>query len=122
MYLSIVLFVPYGSDFQMILRFPVFFLGALLGKIIKENEKMCLSKSLLYIFFIIFGVGLAMSVYAFIYRNPPCGQMEIPEIKQTGWLFIPYIFMVTSFCLALCYFFENKIVKPLLPFFKIYFS
>lgn len=118
MYLSIVLFVPYGSDFQMILRFPVFFLGALLGKIIKENEKMCLSKSLLYIFFIIFGVGLAMSVYAFIYRNPPCGQMEIPEIKQTGWLFIPYIFMVTSFCLALCYFFENKIVKPLLPFFK----
>lgn len=79
---------------------------------------MCLSKSLLYIFFIMFGMGLAMSVYAFIYHNPPCEQMEIPEIKKTGWLFIPYIFIVTYSCLALCCFFEKKCIKPLIPLLK----
>lgn len=28
--------------------------------------------------------------------------MVVPDIKITGWLFHPYIFMVTGFCLLAC--------------------
>lgn len=118
MYISIILFVPYDSDFQMILRFPIFFLGTVLGKIIKENEGMCTKKSFFCALGFMFFIGLALSVYAFIYCNPSCGLMEVPELKKTGWLFIPYIFMVTFFCLMLCSLFEMKFSYRILLFLK----
>lgn len=118
MYASIILFVPYGSDFQMILRFPVFFLGTVLGKVIKENECMCAKKYSICLWELMFFIGFALSVYAFIYCNPSCGLMEVSEIKKTGWLFVPYIFMVTFTCLMLCSLFEMKSIKFLLPFLK----
>lgn len=118
MYASIILFVPYGSDFQMMLRFPVFFLGTVLGKLIKENECMCSKKYSICLLGLMFFIGFALSVYAFIYCNPSCGLMEVSEIKKTGWLFAPYIFMVTFVCLMICSLFEMKNIKFLLPFLK----
>ena len=101
-YLTIIVFVPYNSDFQMLLRFPVFFLGTVFGKLIKEQPAMCSNRFFTFILLILFVFGLSLSIYAFIFCNAPCGFTEIPEIKKTGWLFVPYVFMVPFFCLSLC--------------------
>ena len=117
LYLAIVFLVPYGSDFQMLLRFPVFFLGAVLGKMMKEQTAMCASKTLIRALSLLFVIGLALSIYAYRYCNPPCGITEEAEMKKTGWLFIPYILMVPFFCLAACALFRTKLcsktLKPL---------
>lgn len=101
----------------MLLRFPVFFLGAVFGKMMKEQTAMCSSKMLMRALFVLFVIGLALSIYAYRFCNPPCGITEISEIKKTGWLFIPYILMVPFFCLAVCALFQtklcSKIQKPL---------
>lgn len=118
LYICIILLVPYGSNFQMLLRFPTFFLGGVIGKLIKEHDKSCNNKLFLCILFVLFCIGLSLSIYAFIYCNPPCAVTVIPEIKKTGWLFIPYFLMVPFFCLLLCKIIEWKVSKPLLPFLK----
>lgn len=114
LYLAFIFFVPYGSNFQMLLRFPVFFLGVVLGKMMKEQMAMCSSKTLIRTLFILFVIGLALSIYAYRFCNPPCGIIEIPEIKKTGWLFVPYILMVPFFCLAVCSLFKTKLFSKIL--------
>ena len=116
-YLTIIVFVPYNSDFQMLLRFPVFFLGTVFGKLIKEQSAMCSNRFFYLILFFMFVLGLLLSIYAFIFCNAPCGLTEIPEIKKTGWLFAPYVFMVSFFSLSLCSFFykkNNSLIRRLL--------
>lgn len=114
MYVAFLLLFSYGSNFQMWLRFPVFFLGAVVGKLIKEYETFCSSCYMIGGLFAMFVFGVILSVYAFCEFNPPCAITEISEVKKTGWLFVPYIFMVPFFCMLWCILFEVSILKFLL--------
>lgn len=117
-YLLMLIFLPYGSNFQMWLRFPEFFLGAVIGKMVKEGFFLDSQNAVNTVFLILFFIGVGLSAYAFQYRNPVClDPSVVPEIKKTGWLFIPYVFMVTYFCMSLCYVFgrirTKKLLRPL---------
>lgn len=114
-YLLMLIFLPYGSNFQMWLRFPEFFLGAVIGKMLKEGFFLDSQNVVNTVSLISFLIGVGLSVYAFQYRNPVClDPSVVPEIKKTGWLFIPYVFMVIYFCMSLCYVFDRKWMKRLL--------
>lgn len=114
-YLLMLIFLPYGSNFQMWLRFPEFFLGAVIGKMLKEGFSLDSQNVVNTVSLISFLIGVGLSVYAFQYRNPVClDPSAVPEIKKTGWLFIPYVFMVTYFCMLLCYVFGRIWMKRLL--------
>lgn len=107
--------LPYGSSFQSLYRYPVFFLGAVVGKLLKENVK---EKKIDYFFLLLFCIGCGLSIYAYHkYNEPNLDPSIMPVIKLNGWLFIPYIFLVTGFCLIIAYILSFKqiscINKPL---------
>jgi len=98
--------LPYGSHFQSLYRYPVFLLGAIIGKLLKEKQK---EKKIVTLFIILLIIGCALSVYAFYkYNEPYLDPFCIPAIKLNGWLFIPYIFIVTGFCLITAYLLSYK--------------
>ena len=100
--LYVVIFcLPYGSDFQALYRYPVFLLGAIIGRLIKDNVE---DKRINISYILLFIIGCCMSVYAYIkYNQPNLDPFVVPEIKLNGWLFIPYIFIVTGFCVLISY-------------------
>lgn len=101
-----ILNLPYGLDFQALYRYPVFFLGAIVGKLLKENVK---ERKIDYFFLLLFCIGCGLSIYAYHkYNQPNLGSSIMPIIKFNGWLFIPYILLVTGFCLIITYILSFK--------------
>lgn len=101
-----IFFLPYGSSFQSLYRYPVFFLGAIVGKLLKENVK---EKKIDYFFLLLFCIGCGLSIYAYHkYNEPNLDPFIVPVIKLNGWLFIPYIFIVTGFCIITSYLLSLK--------------
>ena len=99
----------------MWLRFPEFFLGGVIGKIIKEGLFIDSKNVIKTISIGLFLIGVGLSVYSFVYKNPVgLDPFIVPEIKKTGWLFAPYIFMVTFFCMLQCYIFDRIWIRSLL--------
>lgn len=98
---AIILCLPYGSGFQALYRYPVFLLGAVIGRLIKDNVE---GKRINIVFIFLFIMGCIMSVYAYIkYDQSNLDTFIVPEIKLNGWLFIPYIFIVVGFCMLISY-------------------
>lgn len=98
---AVIFCLPYGSSFQALYRYPVFLLGVIIGRLIKNNIE---DKRINISFILLFIMGCSMSVYAYIkYNQPNLDPYIVPEIKLNGWLFIPYIFIVTGFCMLTSY-------------------
>ena len=99
MYLGFQL-LPYGSNFQMWMRWPVFFLGALLGKwmFCCPNNTAYGGNRLLLIICVAFTIGLGLSVWEYYaFAQPDLAPSVVPERKLNGWLFRPYFLMVLCF-------------------------
>lgn len=101
-----ILNLPYGSNFLALYRYPAFFLGAIIGNLLKENVK---ERKIDYFFLLLFFIGCGLSIYAYHkYNEPNLDPSIMPVIKLNGWLFIPYIFLVTGFCLIITYILSFK--------------
>lgn len=89
--------LPYGSNFQAWLRWPVFFLGAIVGKwLFVDNIKQIGGVKQILVLLL----SLVACVWANIYYHEEgLSPTAIPIIKLNGWLFRPYFFLVIPFSL-----------------------
>lgn len=108
-------FIPYGSFSIQFLRWPTFFLGALLGyAIFTSGDKRRIidniltdttarggvNKTCFAVTLIAFVVALATTIWVYaIYVVPITEYSWPPEYVKNGWLFRPYFFLVIPFCI-----------------------
>lgn len=95
---TIIFNLPQGYHFISLYRYPIFFIGIILGKILKEKRY---NKNINIIILFFFTIGVIFSVYIFKnYYQPNIS----PELVSKGYLFSPYIFIVVGLCLTISYF------------------
>lgn len=103
-----VLLLPEGNYFQQWYRYPTFFLGGYMGMLIKKYS-VSVSKIYVLLFLILFVVGLCLSIYGYVTIELINERMD--ELKQTGWLFLPYFFITPGFCIIVVYILEKYSLK-----------
>lgn len=89
--------LPYGSNFLAWLRWPVFFLGALVGKwLFADNIKQVGGAKLILLLIL----SIATSIWAYLkYHEEGLPPNIVSTIVQNGWIFRPFFFMVIPFSL-----------------------
>lgn len=108
--------LPYGSDFQAWFRWPVFYLGVLVGKLIFTDDIQLSGGIPLQLLIL----SVAICVWADIYYyEEGLDPYTIPVIKLNGWRFRTYIFMVIPFCLFAAYLISVKSLSKVRAFLKL---
>lgn len=109
--------LPYGSNFQAWFRWPVFFLGAMVGKWIFTDD-VKLSGGVIPLLLLISSVAICAWADIYYYEDG-LDPYTTPIIKLNGWLFRPYIFMVIPFCLFAAYFISVKNIDKVRSFLRL---
>lgn len=108
--------MPYNSNFQSYCRYPIFFLGAILGRLSFSFSKVNLEKVHIgLIIASVIGVGLSIWAESFYYQ-PDHDPSIRSEIVMTGWKFFPYFWIAPGVCMMMGYVFYklktfNSILK-----------
>lgn len=145
---SIIYCLPDGENFQALYRFPVFFLGVIVGKYLinrilpppislhtallvicmpsshtEHTSGIYINKTISIIILIAFVIGIGLVLYGrLMYYQPILDPFELPLLKYNGWLFIPYIFLVVYFCVLITNLFTISFLKFLNPIWNLFGS
>ena len=101
---AIVSFVPILDDhfYRASFRWIVFVMGIIIGKLINESKDEKQLHIIVQISILLSLIGVFVSIFFFLkYSDLSIGVFEQPLYKK-GYIYLPYIMIVTGFCYMLC--------------------